>query len=131
MGSWLAAWLRRGGLEHAADGLVTVGIWINRLPVRLPRRARAAKAPRHERLARELLRSEDVDLVVLGHSHRLAARRFPTRGYYANGGNCSFGRLCYASLEIGLRGSGEVRVEATLFEVSALARWDATSVHRE
>jgi len=113
-GSWLAAWLRRARLGRVANRLVRIGVWTNQIDARF-RAARGLEGaditdagepePHDVRAARKLLERHDVDVVVMGHTHRARQRRFSADedgvdGLYVNAGSCAFGRLEYSSVDL-------------------------------
>lgn len=105
-GSWLAGRLRRHELDPVADWLVHIGQLVNGVGWRRRGAPTAARAPhaiaarRDVAAARALLEHADVDVVVMGHTHRAVQHRFEDGGVYLNAGACAFGDLQWTSLEL-------------------------------
>lgn len=92
--TWTTAWLNRLELARLSRWVIRAGT------AAAHARPRDRSLPNDERAAGELLTQRGVDLVVMGHTHRAAFRRYPSGGHYVNAGANCFGDLRFASVDL-------------------------------
>lgn len=101
--TWASGRLRFAGLQRLPD-------WLEHRDAAI--KAERFSGPRgpYGRAATELLRSEGVDAVIMGHTH-VAERVELAGGIYANTGSCSRGKRMYVAVDTAARSVQLMRVD--------------------
>ncbi len=102
LSTWLMGRVRRAGLRPVAE-------WFEHKDIVLKHERFCGPAGPYAVAARRLLREEEADVVVMGHTHVPERLELP-EGVVANTGSCSMGQRMYVSIDTAERDVSLVRL---------------------